>query len=102
MKTISKAWLLLVLAGTLFLGSCAGGYYVVAQPVEPVYERPAPPYQGAVWIDGEWTWNGGLLGTPTPGPCLGSRIMGTRWQRLPLAQRPLELMVESIVKDHRP
>jgi hypothetical protein len=59
MKTISKAWLLLALAGTLFLGSCAGGYYVVAQPVEPVYERPAPPYQGAVWIDGEWTWSGG-------------------------------------------
>jgi hypothetical protein len=59
MKTISKAGFMLVLSVCLFLASCAGSYYVTAQPVEPVYERPAPPYGGAVWIDGEWTWNGG-------------------------------------------
>jgi hypothetical protein len=59
MKTLSKFGLLLALAGSLFLSSCAGSYYVTAQPVEPVYERPVAPYQGAVWIDGDWTWSGG-------------------------------------------
>jgi WXXGXW repeat (2 copies) len=59
MKTLSRLGLMLALAGSLFLSSCAGSYYVTAQPVEPVYERPAAPYQGAVWIDGDWTWSGG-------------------------------------------
>ncbi len=59
MKRLSKIGLMLGLAGFLFLSSCAGTYYVTAQPVEPVYERPAPPWGGAIWIDGEWTWSGG-------------------------------------------
>ncbi len=59
MRTISKLGFMLALAVSLFLSSCAGSYYVVDQPVEPVYERPAPPYAGAVWIDGDWAWNGG-------------------------------------------
>lgn len=59
MKTISKLGLMLTLAVSLFLASCAGSYYVTEQPVEPTYERPAPPYDGAIWIDGEWGWNGG-------------------------------------------
>ena len=59
MKTLSKVGMMLALAGSLFLSSCAGSYYVTDQPVEPVYERPAAPYEGAVWIDGEWGWAGG-------------------------------------------
>ncbi len=50
---------MLALAGSLFLSACEGSYYISEQPVEPVYERPAPPYAGAVWIDGEYTWVGG-------------------------------------------
>jgi len=59
MKTLSKFGLLIALAGSLFLSSCAGSYYVTDQPVEPVYVRPAPPYGGAIWIDGEWGYSGG-------------------------------------------
>jgi hypothetical protein len=59
MKTLSKSAMLLVFAVSLFLSSCAGSYYITDQPVEPAYERPAAPYEGAVWIDGEWAWNGG-------------------------------------------
>jgi WXXGXW repeat (2 copies) len=59
MKTVSKLGLIVALAGSLFMSACAGSYYVTARPVEPVYDRPAVPYQGAVWIDGEWTWSGG-------------------------------------------
>jgi len=59
MKTISKFGLMIALGGTLFISACTGSYYVTAQPVEPVYERPVVPYAGAVWIDGEWTWSGG-------------------------------------------
>ena len=40
------------------MSACTGSYYVAAQPVEPAYERPASPYAGAIWIDGEWTWSG--------------------------------------------
>jgi hypothetical protein len=59
MKTLSKVGVLLALAGSLFMSSCAGSYYVSAQPVDEVYVRPAPPYAGAVWIDGDWVWSGG-------------------------------------------
>lgn len=59
MKTLSKVGIMLALAGSLFLSSCAGSYYVTDQPVEPVYDRPATPYEGAIWIDGEWGWTGG-------------------------------------------
>jgi hypothetical protein len=59
MKTISKLGLMLALAGSLFVSSCAGTYYVYDRPLEPVYERPVAPYAGAIWIDGDWTWNGG-------------------------------------------
>ncbi|HEY4326786.1 MAG TPA: hypothetical protein VGN20_22560 [Mucilaginibacter sp.] len=60
MKKLLKLGLLVTLGVSLFLSSCAGeDYYVSDQPVEPVYERPVVPYDGAVWIDGEWAWNGG-------------------------------------------
>jgi hypothetical protein len=59
MKTLSKLGIMLALTGSLFLSSCAGEYYVADQPVEPVYDRPAAPYDGAIWIDGDWNWSGG-------------------------------------------
>jgi hypothetical protein len=59
MKTLSKLGLVAALGGSLFLSSCAGEYYVADQPADEVYERPAVPYDGAVWIEGDWTYNGG-------------------------------------------
>jgi hypothetical protein len=59
MKTLSKFGILAVLAGSLFMTSCAGEYYVSDQPADVYYERPAAPYQGAVWIDGDWVYNSG-------------------------------------------
>jgi len=59
MKTISKFGIMLAMAGSLFMTSCAGSYYVTDQPVEPVYARPVRPYVNAVWIDGDWAWRGG-------------------------------------------
>jgi len=59
MKTFLKPGLLIALTASLFLSSCTGSYYVTDQPVEPVYERPVPPYDGAIWIDGDWGWVGG-------------------------------------------
>jgi len=59
MKTLSKFGFLFVLGGSLVLSSCAGSYYIAEQPIEPVYSRPVTPYNGAVWITGEWVWNGG-------------------------------------------
>ena len=59
MKTLSKLGVLASLGGALFLSSCAGEYYVTDQPADVVYERPIAPYDGAVWIDGDWYWSGG-------------------------------------------
>jgi len=59
MKTLSKLGILAALAGSLFLTSCAGDYYVQTQPADVVYTRPAAPYDGAVWVEGDWVWSGG-------------------------------------------
>ena len=59
MKTLSKFGVLAALGGALFLSSCAGEYYVSDEPADVVYERPAPPYAGAVWIEGDWVYSGG-------------------------------------------
>jgi hypothetical protein len=59
MRTLAKLGMLAALSGTLFLTSCAGDYYVSDQPADVVYQRPAPPYGGAVWIEGDWSYNGG-------------------------------------------
>ncbi|MGZ3755426.1 MAG: hypothetical protein ACXVAY_16140 [Mucilaginibacter sp.] len=59
MRTLSKLGIMFALTGSLFLSSCAGSYWVYDQPAEPVYERPVAPYDGAIWIDGEWNWTGG-------------------------------------------
>lgn len=59
MKAISKIVAFAALGGALFFSSCAGSYYVSSTPEEPYYVQPVAPYQGAVWIPGEWTWSGG-------------------------------------------
>jgi hypothetical protein len=59
MKTLNKIWILCVLTGAMFMSACYGRYYITARPAEPYYVRPASPYYGAVWIPGEWVWNGG-------------------------------------------
>jgi len=59
MKTLSKLGILLALSGSLFMTSCAGSYYLSAQPAETVEVQPAAPYDGAVWIEGDWVWSGG-------------------------------------------
>lgn len=59
MKTVSKLGILAALAGSLFMASCSGEYYVQSQPTDVVYVRPAAPYPGAVWIEGDWVWSGG-------------------------------------------
>ena len=38
---------------------CTGEYYVTSQPADVVYERPASPGAGYVWIEGDWYWSGG-------------------------------------------
>ena len=38
---------------------CSGEAYITAQPSEVVYERPASPGSGYVWVDGDWYWSGG-------------------------------------------
>lgn len=42
-----------------FLSSCAGTYVVRERPADVIYSRPAPPFQGAVWISGNWVWTNG-------------------------------------------
>src|SRR5258708_23995597 len=59
MKTLSKIGIFAVLGASLFMSSCTGEYYVADQPADVVYVRPAPPYTGAVWIEGDWVWSGG-------------------------------------------
>lgn len=60
MKTLQKFGIMSLLAGSLFMTACAGEYYVSDQPAETVYVRPAAPYEGAVWIDGDWVWTNGV------------------------------------------
>lgn len=49
---------LIVFAGAcLTFNSCVGGY-VASEPVyDDVYDRPASPGIGYIWIDGDWRWN---------------------------------------------
>ncbi len=58
MKTIVK---LSAIALVIFtLASCGPSYVAVSsRPSTPYYVRPAQPYAGSVWIDGDWYWSGG-------------------------------------------
>lgn len=60
MKTLSRLGILTAFGGVMLLSSCAGDYYVSDEPTDDVvYERPAAPFEGAIWIDGDWTWSSG-------------------------------------------
>ncbi|MDB5110236.1 MAG: hypothetical protein JWR67_1350 [Mucilaginibacter sp.] len=86
MKTIGKVWILLALTGILFLSACYGSYYVTSRPVEPYYARPVSPYYGAVWIPGEWTWNGRryvYINGHWARPRAGHVYIGGRWESGP-------------------
>ncbi|EHQ30499.1 YXWGXW repeat-containing protein [Mucilaginibacter paludis] len=60
MKTISRICTIITVSAALFAGCATRASFVVHErPAEIVYERPAPPYDGAVWIPGEWVWRDG-------------------------------------------
>lgn len=59
MKIIKSALLACTLA--IMLASCGGSYYVAERPAPYVYNRPAPPYAGAIWIEPEYIWRGGAM-----------------------------------------
>jgi hypothetical protein len=60
MKTLSKLGILAAFGSVMFLSSCAGDYYVSDEPTDDVvYEQPAAPFEGAVWIGDDWVWSGG-------------------------------------------
>lgn len=46
-------------ASAAVFSSCGPSRYTAEQPVAPVYERPASPGVGYVWVDGDWYWSGG-------------------------------------------
>jgi hypothetical protein len=49
---------LIVFTGAcITFNSCVGGY-VVSEPLyDDVYDRPASPGIGYIWIDGDWLWD---------------------------------------------
>ena len=106
---IKSAVLTGILLASSALVACGGGYRsgYVAYSVPP---PPAPyavgavgyaPGPGYVWVDGfwnlnggRWAWVNGRWAVPPRGHCgLGSRPLGTPWQRLALPSRPLALAV---------
>lgn len=47
-------------ASAAVFSSCGPSRYTVTeQPAVPVYQRPASPGVGYVWVDGDWYWSGG-------------------------------------------
>lgn len=59
MKTTSKILVGVALAAGSLFASCEGSYYVTERPADVVYTRPVAPYAGAVWVEGDWVWQGG-------------------------------------------
>ena len=67
-------------------GVAADGVVVYQAPPQPqvVVQQPAVPYQGAVWVQGHWTWNGAQY-VWSQGhyvqPRVGHVYVQPRWQR---------------------
>lgn len=68
-RIVRSSWLpvALLLAGLLSLSAChsrpkpvtTGSVYVMKDPpVRPTVQRPTRPTGGAVWVSGQWRWNG--------------------------------------------
>ncbi|MGZ3754208.1 MAG: hypothetical protein ACXVAY_13205 [Mucilaginibacter sp.] len=86
MKRMNKILMLCALASSLFLSACYGSYYVTARPAEPYYVRPVAPYEGAIWIPGEWVWNGGryiYINGHWARPRVGRVYIAGHWQQGP-------------------
>ena len=57
---MKKIIVIMALFALAFAGvGCTGEAYVTAQPNEVVYERPASPGAGYIWVDGDWYWSSG-------------------------------------------
>ncbi len=59
MKKICNVLLLTLFLATLGLISHAQFISIKIQPFPPAYERPAPPSERHVWVDGDWVWSNG-------------------------------------------
>lgn len=54
---MKKIFLLITLAGTLFLlHACTATGYVASEPSYVEYSRPNRPSEQHIWIDGDWVW----------------------------------------------
>lgn len=56
MKPIKS--LMLACSFALLFASCGGGYYVAERPAPYLYNRPAAPYAGSIWVGPEYYWRG--------------------------------------------
>ena len=57
-KTLGIFLYLIVFTGAcMTFSSCVGGYVVTEPSYNEVYERPASPGIGYIWIDGDWRWD---------------------------------------------
>ena len=90
MKAINKIGILLALAGGLLLSACESSRYVAAQPAAVVYTRPAAPYTGAIWVEGNWIRRHGKW-IQQPGywikPRPGRTWVQGRWYKYPKGNR---------------
>jgi len=59
MKTRTLITAMLGYVVILFATACSVEGYVTDRPADVVYERPAAPGEGYVWISGDWVWDGG-------------------------------------------
>ena len=48
---------LIVLGASVTFNSCVGGYVATEPSYNEIYNRPASPGIGYIWIDGDWRWN---------------------------------------------
>ena len=48
-----------VIGLTMFFSSCGPTHVVASRPSDVIYERPLPPGEGYIWLNGDWYWNGG-------------------------------------------
>lgn len=60
MKAITQIGIFFALTGGLLLSACESRRYVATQPAAVVYtSRSASPYNGAIWVEGNWVRRGG-------------------------------------------
>jgi WXXGXW repeat (2 copies) len=85
-KTLRRVLHAIVFCSLIFVLQSCGPHYVAEVPVGSVDVRPASPYAGAVWIDGEWAWGGGrhnYVGGHWDHPRSGRTWQGGEWRQSP-------------------